>query len=182
MPPDSVRGRIRNMLEANAHLLGDNVLEVGSRMHNPAAWYLNNRDLAKGKWTGVDFQAGLNVDVVGNIETGEGLEPGFTGIVCSEVLEHVRRPWLAMETMRRLLQPGGHLLITTLTTFHLHGYPDDYFRYTPSGLKVLMEDAGFECLSAWNEGEVKLALKNHDETVFHKIAPLQVFAVARKPE
>jgi SAM-dependent methyltransferase len=170
------------MLEANAHLLGDNVLEVGSRMHNPAAWYLNNRDLAKGKWTGVDFQAGLNVDVVGNIETGEGLEPGFTGIVCSEVLEHVRRPWLAMETMRRLLQPGGHLLITTLTTFHLHGYPDDYFRYTPSGLKVLMEDAGFECLSAWNEGEVKLALKNHDETVFHKIAPLQVFAVARKPE
>ena len=168
------------MLEANYQLLGTNVLEVGSRLHNPDAWWLNNRDLAQGQWTGMDFQPGHNVDVVADIETGEGLPGNYTGIVCSEVLEHVRRPWLAMETMHRLLQPGGHILVTTLTTFHLHGYPDDYYRFTPAGLKVLLEGAGFEVIKAWNEGETELRLKNHDQTVFIKKAPLQVFAVARK--
>lgn len=182
MPPDSIRGRIRTMLEQHAYLLGSNVLEIGSRIHDPACWYLNNRDLATGRWTGMDFQPGTNVDIVDDIEYGEHLPScEFTGVVCSEALEHIRRPWKAVETIHRVLQPGGHVLVTTLTTFHIHGYPNDYFRYTPEGLRVLFEDAGFEVVKSWNEGSTELRLKNHDEVVFTKKAPLQVFAVCRKP-
>lgn len=185
MPADSIRGRIRRMLENHAHLLGNTILEVGSRIHNPAAWWVINRDLlpedAAINWTGIDFQPGDGVDLVCNIETGDRLpRDHYTGIICSEVLEHVRHPWRAMETMAQLLQPGGHLLITTLTTFHIHGFPDDYFRYTTSGLRSLIEDAGLECVNCWNEGETILHLKNHTEQVRVKAAPLQVFAVARR--
>lgn len=180
MPADSVRGRIRTFLEGHAHLLGGNVLEVGSRLHNPDAWYINNRDLAEGLWLGIDMQPGTGVDMVADIEALDMPTDHFSGILCSEVLEHVKRPWKAVPELARVLAPGGHILITTLTTFHIHGYPDDYYRYTESGLRLLLEDAGLTPLGITYAGDTVLELKNHDERVFRKRAPLQIFAVARK--
>src|SRR5690606_32772432 len=131
MPADSVRGRIRNCIERHKALLGDDVHEVGSRIHDPAAWYLRNRDLATGNWTGLDMQPGEGVDRVGDMHQ---LPPEWSGrfsaVLCSEVLEHVARPWIALPELRRVIRPGGAIVITTLTTFHIHGYPDDYYRYT----------------------------------------------------
>jgi len=182
MPADSVRGAIRRWIERHADLLGADVLEVGSRIHNPAAWWLDNRDLARGQWTGVDMQPGLNVDQVVDIHALPGEWKGrFSGVLCSEVLEHVRRPWLALPELARVLRPGGVIVVTTLTTFHIHGYPDDYYRYTEAGLCGLLEDAGFVGVETATAGEAVLHLKNHDEQVFHKRAPIQVFAVARVP-
>lgn len=178
MPHDSVRGRIRQWLEHHADRLGDDVLEIGSRMHDPAAWWLNNRDLALGTWTGIDCQPGHNVDRVADIhQMPAEWEGRFSGVVCSEVMEHVARPWLALPQVRRAMRPGGVMLVTTLTTFHIHGYPDDYYRYTQSGLSLLLEDAGFRVEKIGYGGEVDLHLKNHDEHIFHKRAPLQIFAV-----
>lgn len=178
MPPDSVRGRVRHWLEHYASSLGDDVLEVGSRMHDKHAWWLNNRDLARGKWTGIDCQDGHNVDQVVDIHDLPAEWDGrFSGIVCSEVLEHVARPWLALPQLRRVMRPGGVILVTTLTTFHIHGYPDDYYRFTQSGLTLLLEDAGFIVRKCSYGGDVELKLKNHNEQVFVKRAPLQIFAV-----
>lgn len=182
MPADSVRGAIRRWIELHAVELGEEVLEVGSRMHDPDAWWLNNRDLARGNWLGIDMQPGHNVDLVADIHALRKDWLGrFSGVLCSEVLEHVRRPWEALQQLAGVLRPGGCIVITTLTTFHLHGYPDDYFRFTESGLRALLEDAGFEGIKTASAGETVLHLKNHDERVFKKRAPIQVFAVARAP-
>lgn len=182
MPPDSIRGRIRRFLEKNAHLLGDNVLEVGSRIHDPDAWYLNNRDLAIGKWTGVDMQRGEGVDIVVDVENLPYVkwENKFSGILCSEVLEHVKRPWLALEGLYRVLQPGGWIIITVPFGFHRHAYPHDYYRFTDEGLKALLDDAGFVDYSFEYAGNTILTLKNHNETVFRKNLETQLFAIARK--
>lgn len=183
MPADSVRGRIYNYLHANRGLLGTKVLEVGSRMHTPDAWWLNNRRLLPSSdWTGLDMQEGENVDIVADIHSlPDSMHSQYTGILCSEVLEHVARPWVALPQMYACLQPGGWIVITTLLTFHIHGYPDDYYRYTESGLKLLLGDAGFVDISTEYGGDTVLVLKNHDEMVFHKRVPLQIFARARKP-
>lgn len=179
MPPDSVRGRIRNYLERHAHLLGTNVLEVGSRIHNPAAWWLNNRDLARGKWTGVDMQEGEGVDKVVDINT---FVPGhYTGILCSEVLEHVARPWIALANLFEALDPGGWIIITVPFGFHRHAYPNDYWRFTDQGLQVLLEDVGFIDYSFEYAGNTVLQLKNHDQTIVRKNLETQLFAIARKP-
>lgn len=183
MPIDSVRGRIRWWLEKFASSLGNNALEVGSRLHNPNCWWINNRDLAIGKWTGIDMQAGTGVDFIADIhDLPDDWSNKFSGVLCSEVLEHVRRPWVAIPELYRVIQPGGYIVITTLFCFHIHGYPDDYFRYTDSGLKGLLEDAGFIDIGTKYGGNEILHLKNHDETVFKKSAPHQIFAIARKPE
>ena len=180
MPADSVRGRIRRWIERHADKLGDDVLEVGSRLHDPAAWWIVNRDLARGKWTGIDMQDGHGVDVVADIHSLPSEWKGrFSGVLCSEVLEHVARPWIALPKLRQVIRPGGWIIITTLTTFHIHGYPDDFYRYTESGLRLLLQDAGFTDIAVEYGGDTVLHLKNHDERVFKKRVPLQVFAVAR---
>lgn len=182
MPIDSVRGRIRRWIERHADKLGDDVLEVGSRLHDPKAWWLVNRDLARGQWIGIDMQPGEGVDRVADIHALPAEWHGrFSGVLCSEVLEHVARPWLALPELRKVIRPGGWIVVTTLTTFHIHGYPDDYYRFTTSGLRLLLEDAGFVDVAVENQGDTVLHLKNHDERVFQKRAPLQVFAVGRVP-
>lgn len=182
MPADSVRGRIRNWIERHADMMGDDVLEVGSRIHDLRAWWLVNRDLATGQWTGIDMQDGEGVDAVVDIHSmPEEWQSRFSGVLCSEVLEHVARPWIALPKLREVIRPGGWIVVTTLTTFHIHGYPDDYYRYTASGLKLLLEDAGFVDVTVEYAGDTILLLKNHDQQVFKKRAPLQVFAVARVP-
>ncbi|MBH1672493.1 methyltransferase domain-containing protein [Stenotrophomonas maltophilia] len=181
LPLNSVRGRIRAYIERHAGALGDDVLEVGSRIQDPAAWWCTNRDLANGQWTGIDMQAGEGVDQVADIHDLPAEWAGrFSGIVCSEVLEHVARPWMALPELRRVLQPGGLLVITTLFAFPEHGYPDDYYRYSQSGLRLLLADAGFSDVATEYAGEVPIELNDHGERgVARRRLPMHTFAVAR---
>jgi hypothetical protein len=71
------------------------------------------------------------------------------------------------------------LVVTTLTSFPIHGFPDDYFRYTPSGLKSLMEDAGFRNVETVNEGAVRIRLNNHGAEWSQRDLPLHVFGVGQ---
>ena len=181
LPINSVRGQIRHFIERHADKLGDDVLEVGSRMTNPDTWWIINRDLAKGQWTGIDMQPGHGVDQVVDIHNPPADWTGrFSGVLCSEVLEHVARPWLALPKLREVMQPGGWIVVTTLTSFPIHGFPDDFYRYTPSGLKLLLEDAGFKNVATENAGHIEIKLNDHGEAGFcTRQLPLHVFGVAQ---
>ena len=142
LPDNCVRGRIRRYIERHADKLGGDVLEIGSRMTNPSTWWIVNRDLAMGQWTGMDMQPGHGVDVVADMHNLPPEWAGrFSGVLCSEVLEHVARPWVALPKLRAVIRPGGWAIFTTLFAFPEHGFPDDYYRYSQSGLRLLLEDA-----------------------------------------
>jgi hypothetical protein len=181
MPPNSVRGRIRQFIETHADKLGEDVLEVGSRMTIPGAWWIVNRDIAKGQWLGIDMQEGPGVDQVVDIHNPPAEWTGrFSGVLCSEVLEHVARPWLALPKLHEIMQPGGWMVVTTLTSFPIHGFPDDYYRYTPSGLKLLLQDAGFKNVVTENAGHIEIQLNDHGEPGFcTRQLPMHVFGVAQ---
>lgn len=178
----SVRGRIRAYIEEHAHKLGDDVLEVGSRMTSGDAWWIVNRDLAKGKWLGIDMQAGFGVDQVADIHSLPAEWAGrFSGVLCSEVLEHVARPWVALPKLHAVIRPGGWIVVTTLTSFPIHGFPDDFYRYTTSGLKLLLEDAGFVDVKTENAGAFAVRLNDHGEPhESRRNLPIHVFGVGRK--
>jgi SAM-dependent methyltransferase len=183
MPITSVRGRIRDYVDRHADKLGDDVLEVGSRMTGPGCWWIVNRDLARGQWTGMDMQHGDGVDVVADLHSLPGEWAGrFSGVLCSEVLEHVARPWIALPELRAVIRPGGWIVITTLFAFPEHGYPDDYYRYSRSGLRLLLEDAGFVDVETEYAGETLFRLNDHGEGAdVERRVPMHVFAVGRVP-
>ncbi len=182
LPIKSVRGRIRDYIERNADKLGDDVLEVGSRMTNAGAWWIVNRDLAKGKWLGIDMQEGHGVDQVADIhDLPEEWAGRFSAVLCSEVLEHVARPWVALPMLAEVIRPGGWIVVTTLTSFPLHGFPNDYYRYTRAGLELLLKDAGFVDVTTENAGEIITRLNDHGEPNESRARlPMHVFGVGRK--
>lgn len=183
LPPQSVRGAIRAYIERHAPALGAAVLECGSRLHEPEAWWTSARDLAAGEWIGCDIQPGENVDVVADLEQlPADWSARYTGVLCSEVLEHIRRPQQALQELNRVLKPGGLIIITTLTAFPLHDYPADYRRWTESGLFAELEDASFMNIKTARAGNVRFCLNDHGEPGRVTInCPIHVFATALKP-
>lgn len=183
LPKTSVRGAIRSFIAQYTELLGADVLETGSRRHDPVAWWTSARDLARGRWTGVDIEPGDNVDVVADLERLPADWSGlFSGVLCSETLEHVRRPGRALEELHRVLRPGGAIVVTTLTAFPIHGFPNDYRRWTEAGLAAELEDARFERIRTERAGSVRFYLNDHGERGEAVLdCPIHVFALAFKP-
>lgn len=60
------------------------------------------------------------------------------------MLEHLERPGDALNEAHRLLRPGGHLILTAPFFWPLHEEPRDFYRYSPYGLRFLLEEADFE--------------------------------------
>jgi SAM-dependent methyltransferase len=65
-------------------------------------------------------------------------------VLSTQVLEHVGDPALHLRECARALRPGGRLLLSTHGIMVYHPDPDDYWRWTPAGLKRQVRAAGFE--------------------------------------
>jgi SAM-dependent methyltransferase len=80
------------------------------------------------------------------VADGEALpfpDDAYQVAISTETLEHVRRPWRFVAEMVRVLEPGGHLLLTTVGySFPEHDVPHDYWRFGHGALEGLVADAG----------------------------------------
>lgn len=62
-------------------------------------------------------------------------------IVCMfEVLEHIKEPHIAIKNIYKILKKGGKCICSTPFIFHIHDEPNDYFRFTIYGLKILFKE------------------------------------------
>ena len=64
-------------------------------------------------------------------------------VLCTETMEHVPDPAAFLAQARAALKDGGRLLLTVPFAARWHFVPHDYWRFTPSSLKLLLEKAGF---------------------------------------
>jgi SAM-dependent methyltransferase len=122
-------------------------------------------------------------------------EPGlFDVVICEQVLEHVIDPWVAASNLRALCAPGGRVIVSTPFLVKVHELPRygmrDYWRFTPRGLRTLLERAGLQVeeIGAW--GNRDCVVGNFDRWSayrwWHSLRdepdlPLQVWAFATSP-
>ena len=71
----------------------------------------------------------------------------FDGVICSQVFEHIFTPEAFLGEVRRVLRPGGCLLLTVPFVLDEHEQPNDFARYSSFGLRALLERAGFEVVA-----------------------------------
>ena len=82
-------------------------------------------------------------DVTGDAQHLPFADGAFDDVVCTEVLEHVRDPMLAVREIGRVCRQGALVYVTAPMTWALHYEPFDYFRFTNYGLASLLEQGGF---------------------------------------
>lgn len=73
-------------------------------------------------------------------------------VLCAETLEHVLEPRVLLTEARRALRPGGRLLLTVPFAARWHFVPHDYWRFTPSSLRYLLEATGFTDIAVYARG------------------------------
>jgi SAM-dependent methyltransferase len=119
-------------------------------------------------------------------------ERRFDVVICEQVLEHVEDPWAAAENLRGLCVPDGLVIVSTPFLIKVHELPElgmyDYWRFTPRGLRLLLERAGLEVESVGSWGNRQALVGNirtwSARRPWHSLrnepdVPLQVWAFAR---
>jgi len=95
------------------------------------------------------------IDIVSDITDMNVISTeSFDTVYCSQVLEHVSEPAAALREIHRVMKPDGHLILSVPHLSGLHDEPYDYYRYTPYGLRHLLNKTGFVVVEEYRAGGV----------------------------
>jgi len=99
-------------------------------------------------YVGIDFAQGdpawdySKIDVVGRLEELPFGDGAFERLLSIVVLEHTRQPACVIGEFKRVLKNGGTIHLVVPHMWEEHQKPHDFFRFTSSGIRFLMESAG----------------------------------------
>jgi len=94
-------------------------------------------------WKQVGFASYEGVDYPTYDVCTDVLPRQFDVIVADQVFEHIRSPWRAARNILQMLRAGGHFIVMTPFLIKVHQFPIDCYRWTETGIRFLLEDAGF---------------------------------------
>jgi SAM-dependent methyltransferase len=92
-------------------------------------------------YVGVDV-ANPAADLEGTVEEIPVPDESFELVLCTQTLEHVDDPPRAVRELRRVVAPGGRVLVSTHGVQVYHPNPGDYWRWTHAGLQRLFRENG----------------------------------------
>lgn len=129
-----------DVLRSLAEFVSGKILDVGAGSGKNKHLLLPHGE----SYTGMDIAPGPHIDVVGDVHQLPFPDGSFHTVVSTQVLEHVRKPWVIAQEISRVLAKDGHAIITAPFYAPYHADPHDYFRYTEKGMASMFEDAGLE--------------------------------------
>lgn len=91
---------------------------------------------------------GWQTDYVYDIQKEElHLLKQFDNVFCTEVLEYMHNPMLAVKNLNNFLKKGGHLYLSTHFMYPHHIGGTDCLRFTRDGVVKILEVNGFKVLN-----------------------------------
>jgi SAM-dependent methyltransferase len=147
LPGEGLRFLDVGARDAKLHYL----LGITANLEPDEAMYAQNKTRfdAKFEYWGLDLlpedeERVVAADVCdeGLLERRADLRDFFDVVYSNNVFEHLRRPWVAARNIVAMLKPGGICITIAPFALRYHESPQDYFRYTHTGLASLFEDAG----------------------------------------
>lgn len=154
--------------------------EISGANHSGRGW---------GEFRSLDFPA---FDLCAPLEPE--LRERFDVVLCEQVLEHVEDPVSAARNLAGLTRPGGLVVVSTPFMIRVHELPMygmfDYWRFTPRGLRRLLESGGLlvEEVGHWGNREAIVgnldywsARRRRHPMYDEPDIPVQVWAFARRP-
>jgi SAM-dependent methyltransferase len=91
---------------------------------------------------GCDVRRGDGVDRIEDAHALTFADGSAGTVLLLETLEHVESPQRVVAEARRVLTGAGLLLVSVPFTYRLHGYPADYWRFTATGVRLLLAEFG----------------------------------------
>jgi SAM-dependent methyltransferase len=107
---------------------------------------------------------GIDVENEGHLHENEEIDIYYDGrylpfedetfdcILSNEVLEHVPQLNDSLAELYRVLKPGGKILLTVPFVCFEHELPYDFRRFTTNGLMNILNESGFDIISAEKTG------------------------------
>src|SRR5581483_10532785 len=137
-PTYAVRAPLATWLRAEAEASqGMRVLDVGC---GDKPYYPFFADRAS-EYVGVDANH-PDADLHAPVESLPVEDASFDLVLCTQVLEHADDPAQVVRELRRVVAPGGRVLTSTHGVQWYHPSPNDHWRWTHTGLRLLFERNG----------------------------------------
>lgn len=108
-----------------------------------------------------DVHCLFDVDLVFDGHAIPFCDETFGLVLVPQVLEHTSRPWVVASELQRVTKVGGTLQVEVPFGFPCHGLPYDFYRFTPSALRLLFPRCRITRLEAtektWSAAAVTLS-------------------------
>lgn len=151
-------------IESHKDRIRGPILEIGSKKYSNST-FMNYRKLFNNlDYTGIDLSEGENVDLIIDLTEDfntieKKINRKYNTIICCSVLEHVKDIFRFSTNLTKLLNPNGILLLSVPFTWEFHGYPNDYWRFTPASIQYLFPNLSFpincRTISSHIDGHIK---------------------------
>ena len=125
------------------------VLDVGGKRVPRGGFTRPERGVRR--WVLLNLAADEAPDVVGSAEVLPFKSDSVGGILCSEVIQYVDRYEAMLAEFRRVLVPGGRILLSA-PLLHRLDHPTDRHRFSGSRLRELFARAGLEVEAVTQQG------------------------------
>lgn len=96
----------------------------------------------------------------------------FDTVMSMQVLEHTPHPQELLNEIARVCKKDGVVIVSAPFSFRLHEEPNDFFRYTPHGLRAMFDAAGLVVDEIRGTGDIW-------SVIGHKLNSFLGFRVAR---